>query len=183
MTKRKLKAGLLGTLGCASLLLAGAGNAATVELQWQDIDDFRDVRSVNGGQDKFERRTLQSLEEMFRSEAEALPANHTLHLTVKDLNLAGEIEYFHPGYPFGLRVIRNLDFPTMDLAWELRDEHDTVIRSGDETIRDMGFRTSSFTRYDRFRSPLDYEEDLISDWFQETFGDITGETVNLNEET
>lgn len=182
MKSKTLTKGLLGTLGCAGLLVAASSNAATVELQWNEPDDFRDVRATNSGQDKFEQRTLQELEEQFRSEAEALPENLTLHITVNDLDLAGDIEYFHSGYPFGLRVIRSVDFPKMELAWELRDEYDAVISSGDEKIHDMGFRSSTLTSLDR--SPYRYEKELISNWFQENFAEFTGEaTVDLNEES
>src|SRR5690606_31746600 len=131
MKNRRFTKGLLGTLGCTSLLMAAAVQAAPVELQWGDPEEFRDIRATNNNQDRFEQRTLRELEEAFREEAEALPENYTLHVTVKDLDLAGEIEYFHRDHPFGLRVVRNVDYPKMELAWELRDEYDEVVKSGD----------------------------------------------------
>lgn len=152
----------------AAMALATAGaQAATVNVQWNDTKEYRDIRAVQSSQQRFEQRVIKELEEEFRQEAAKLPADQTLNISVTDVNLAGEVEYFYRDYPFGLRVIRNVDFPQLELSYELRDANDQVIKSGDETLQDLGFRYDTLTRSDR--SPLKYEKALIHEWYQQSF--------------
>jgi hypothetical protein len=152
----------------AAMALATAGaQAATVNVQWNDPKEYRDIRAVQSSQQRFEERVIEELEEEFRDEAAKLPADQTLNISVKDVNLAGEVEYFYRDYPFGLRVIRNVDFPQLELSYELRDANDQVIQSGDETLQDLGFRFDAPTRADR--STLRYEKALIHEWYQQSF--------------
>ena len=156
------------TLSTLVLLLSSAlSAAATVEVSWDDPKEFKDIRVTNDNKTRFEARVIEELEEQFRHEAEKMPADQTLHLTVHDVDLAGDIEYFHRDYPFGLRVIRNVDFPTIDLSYELRDANDRVIKSGAEKIRDMSFRTPVLTTWKQ--DPFRYENQLIKDWYNTEF--------------
>lgn len=136
-------------------------------MDWQNPDDFRDILSTNGGQEKFQQQVMSELEVQFRAEADKLAADQTLYIAVEDVDLVGEIEYFHRGCPFGMRVIRRVDSPSLALRYELRDASDKVISSGEERVRDMGFRFSNLTPMDR--SPLKYEKDMIKDWYRESF--------------
>src|SRR5687767_9357555 len=114
-------------LSALALIFTSAFSAAaTVEFTWDDPTKFRDVKETNGNTARFRSRVIRELEEQFRREAEQLPANQTLHLTVHDVDLAGDVEYFHEGFPFGLRVIRSVDFPTIDLSYELKDANEAV---------------------------------------------------------
>jgi hypothetical protein len=149
---------------CGLAMSAGA-QAATVAFEHTDPNDFRDIRATDQGQAKFEERVLRELEDQFRKEAAALPEGQTLQVTVKDLDLAGDVEYFHRWYPFGLRVVRNVDFPRMEFSYVLRDANGRVLSEGDEELSDMSFRFN--TLIDRTRDPLDYERRLISEWAKE----------------
>jgi hypothetical protein len=165
MKKHLHKTLLAATCGLA---LSTGAQAATLVFEHGEPKDFRDIRATDQSQSRFEQRVLKDLEEHFRKEAAALPENQTLHVNVTDLDLAGFIEYFHSRYPMGLRVIRNVDFPQMELSYELRDANDTVVQSGDEDLKDMGFR---FTNVQPRRDdPLRYEKWMISEWFDRTFG-------------
>ena len=165
MKKRKLM-GSLTAAACGLALGAGA-QAATVAFEYMDPNDFRDIRATDSGQKKFEQHVLKEIEAHFEKEAAALPEGQTLEVTIKDVDLAGDIEYFHRYYPFGLRVVRNVDFPRMEFSYVLRDANGDVIRRGDEDISDMSFRFNTLT--DRTRDPLDYERQLISQWYDDTF--------------
>jgi hypothetical protein len=162
------KAPYIKTLSALVLLLSSAlSAAATVEVSWDDPKDFRDIRVTNDNKARFQARVIEELEEQFREEGEKLPADQTLHVTVHDVDLAGDIEYFHRGYPFGLRVVRNVDFPTIDLSYELTDANDRVIKSGDEKIRDLNFKTPVLTTWKQ--GPFRYEHQLIRDWYNTEF--------------
>lgn len=152
---------------CGLAMSAGA-QAATVAFEHADPNDFRDIRATNESQKKFQEGVIRELEEQFRKEAAALPEGQTLQVTLKDIDLAGDVEYFHRWYPFGLRVVRNVDVPRMEFSYVLRDADGAVIRAGDEKLSDLGFRNNALI--DRQQQPLDYEKRLISDWYAETFG-------------
>lgn len=152
----------------AAMALATAGaQAATVNMQWENPREYRDIRAVQDNQKRFEERVIKELEEKFRNEAAKLPADQTLNISVKDVNLAGEIEYFHPNYPFGLRVMRNVDFPQLELSYELLDANDNVIKSGEEKLQDLSYRRNTLTLADR--SALKYEKALIRQWYEQAF--------------
>ena len=154
----------LGTIGSAA-------NAATVEIQWQNPEQYRDIRATNEGQKRFQERTMEELAEAFSEGAAALDSNMTLHLTVTDVDLAGEIEWFHDNYPFGLRVIRRVDSPRLTLNYELRDANGAVVQSAsDVKVQDLGlnFKTDALTTR-RFDAPYHYERRLIHDWMRDTF--------------
>lgn len=152
---------------CGLALSAGT-QAATVAFEYTNPDEFRDIRATEQSQPKFEQSVLRELEDEFRAQAAQLPDGQTLHVTLTDVDLAGDIEYFHYSYPFGLRVIRDVDFPRMELSYELRDASGALIQSGDDKISDMGFHTATYaTRLNT--DALDYEKELIRDWVRETF--------------
>lgn len=152
-----------------SLALSAGTQAAAVAFEYTDPADFRDIRATDTSQPRFQQRVLRELEEQFREEAATLPEGQILHVTMKNVDLAGEIEYFYRNHPFGVRVIRDIDFPRVEFSYELRDAEGGLLRSGDEKIHDMGFRFGTFTEYRHNREALEYEKALISDWYASTF--------------
>jgi opacity protein-like surface antigen len=161
MFKRSLLAVVL-------VALLPVAQAATVEVSWNDPQGFRDIRTTNGGQQRFQASVMSELEQQFQHEAAArLQEGQVLTIAVDDIDLAGEIEYFYTNYPFGLRVIRNVDFPQMTLSYELRDADGKLVKSGTEKLADLGFRFSTLTQVDR--SALRYEKQMIKEWAQQSF--------------
>jgi hypothetical protein len=157
-------------LTTALLALVPVVQAATLQMSWSDPDKYRDIRATATNKHKFQAQVMAELEEQFHKEAEKLPADQILHVTVNDLDLAGEIEYFYTDYPFGLRVIRNVDFPQMEFNYELLDAAGKVLKSDVEKIADLGFRSSALVSANRLESGLHYEKKLIHEWYQQTFG-------------
>lgn len=155
--------------GLAGLLSAGA-MAGSAELRWEDPDTFADIRAGQTmGQAKFEERVLKDITGYFQAGAERyLPEGQTLFVHIQDLDLAGEVEYFHNNFPHGLRVIRNLYFPRLKFSYEVRDADDRILQSGDENLRDLRARYLAWQRDDK---PMFYEERMIREWFQEAFRD------------
>jgi hypothetical protein len=151
------------------LAFSAGAQAATVAFEYTDPQDFRDIRATEQGQKNFERDVLSELEEQFREEAAALPDGQTLRITMVDVDLAGDVEYFHRAFPFGVRVIRDIDFPQMQISYELRNAAGEVIQSGDDKIADMSFRFPTYATHNHI-DQLDYEKALISDWYDDTFG-------------
>jgi hypothetical protein len=157
-------------LALALLSLAPVVQAATLQLSWSEPNKYRDIRATDTNKYKFQARVMAELEKQFRKEAEKLPADQVLQVAVSDLDLAGEVEYFYTSYPFGLRVIRNVDFPQIEFSYELRDAAGKAVKTGEEKLSDLGFRSSALVAANRLDSSLHYEKKLIHEWYQQTFG-------------
>jgi hypothetical protein len=142
-------------------------HAASVDIQWQNPEGFRDVRATNEGRTRFRDRVLEELTQAFNESAAELPADQTLHIVVTDVDLAGEVEYFHPNFPFGLRVLRRVDAPMLALSFELRDANDKVLQSGETRLHDRNYNLRTALPIDR--SPLRYERNMIRNWMRDTF--------------
>jgi hypothetical protein len=149
-------------LAAAVLFGAGTTLAADLQIEWNNPDHWQDAKATDINQQRYIERVKEVLGDQFRHEAERLPAGQKLIVSVNDVDLAGEIEYFHRNYPFGLRVIRNVDSPRIDLNYELRDADDHVVKTGEEKLRDPGFRYITLANYDR--NVFRYERALIRDW-------------------
>ena len=154
-------------IALAAILGASTASAANVEVQWQDPQHYRDVESPWGAQTKFQQSIFKELDKTFQKEAARLPADQTLHVTVNNLDLAGQVEYFWHGYPEGLRVIRRVDFPRMELSYRLLGADNKVLKQGEAKLQNLGFQDDIRAAFDP--SPLRYEKSLVRDWAQKTF--------------
>ena len=142
--------------------------AADVDVKWQEPDTFSDLRTSSTLQSRFEETVLADLEQHFReSAAAALPDNQHLSLTITDVDLAGYIDYFQPRNPFGMRLVRNVDFPRIKLNYALKDEQGNILKEGESTLKDLGFQTPAF--YVRNSDPLKYEKRMIDRWINSSF--------------
>jgi hypothetical protein len=150
------------------VLLASLVQAGKVEIEWQNPDKYRDIEAGNEPQKNFKERVTASLTSAFADAAEDhLPAEQVLHLTITDVDLAGGVEYFFVAFPQGIRMMRDIYFPSIRFSWELKDASGTVIKSGSENIKDMGYRFSM--RMFINDPPFNYENRLIHDWISKTF--------------
>ena len=150
------------------LCLSAAAGAAGVEIEWQDPGKYRDIRAGNEGQKNFEERVTAALTRSFEdAAADHLPAEQKLRLTITDVDLAGDIEYFFLDFPEGIRVMRDVYFPSIAFTYELLDASGAVIDSGEENIKDMGYRFSGMDFIND--PPFNYEDRLIHDWISESF--------------
>lgn len=179
-------------LTCLSLLLSATtlpANAATditsensannlqaeisrVQIEWQDPTSYSDVRAANQSRKHFREKTFNRLEKHLEKLASKLPDGQTLKLSVTDLDLAGRV---WPGSFMGLntagdvRIVKRVDFPSMQFSYTLVDAQNSVIKTGEEKLRDLSFqdRANRHFRSDALR----YEKRMLDDWFGKTFKD------------
>jgi hypothetical protein len=164
MNKSVIKA----CLALCLFALAMTVQAANVEIEWKDPEKYRDIRGGNEPQKSFEQRVINALSGFFQEAAkESLPADQSLHLTITDVDLAGDVEYFFSQFPSGIRVMRDVYFPSIAFSYELKDANGNVLKSGEENIKDMGYRFSGVIFINN--PPFNYEKRMIEDWFSRTF--------------
>jgi hypothetical protein len=150
------------------LFTALAAQAANVEIVWHEPEKYRDIRGGVESQKSFQDRVVAALGSYFEEAAgETLPADQTLYLTITDVDLAGDVEYFFFRFPMGIRVMRDIYFPAIEFSYELRDENGKVLKSGEENIKDMGYSYSGMVYL--HNPPFDYEKRMIDDWFRRNF--------------
>ena len=122
----------------------------------------------NESRKDFQDRVTQSLTAFFQEAAEDhLPEDQSLHLTITDVDLAGDVEYFFLAFPQGIRVMRDVYFPGISFTYELKDEAGAVIKRGEENLKDMGYRFSGVMFIND--PPFNYEKRMIHHWFSENF--------------
>lgn len=141
---------------------------ADVEIEWVEPEKFRDIRGGPVSQKSFQNQVIAVLTAYFEEAAEqTLPAGQTLRLTITDVDLAGDVEYFFFRFPFGIRVMRDIYFPEIEFNYVLEDAEGKVLKSGQQNIKDMGYLYSGKIFVND--PPFDYEKRLIDDWFRKTF--------------
>jgi hypothetical protein len=153
------------------LLLSFSAHAGDLKIDWIDIKKYTDIEVADGAQKPFEERVVRDLTEFFTTAAkEYLPVDQILYVRITDLDLAGDVDYFFEPYEQPMRVIKEIYFPSIEFSYELRDAQNQVIKSGSENIKDMDFL---FTGIKSLKSdPFYYEQQLIDNWFRNTFNKI-----------
>ncbi len=160
----------------ASLLLVAAlfgavstAQAATLEVTWQDVDNYRDIRATNENQARFQEKVTSGLAEHLTELAAQLPTDHVLRITVTDLDLAGRVEPMFSDTFQTARVLNRIDYPMIEFSYEYVDASGAVVKSGEERIKDMGQLESRRTLMASGRDQLFNEKRLLDQWFKDTF--------------
>lgn len=157
-----------------SLVSLQALSKADVEINWQNPENYRDVRPTSETRTSFREHVFSQLGEYMEKLAETLPDQHTLQITVTDLDLAGEV---WPASFVGLgtsasdvRIIKNIDIPRISFSYSMRSNNKNnkdVVKQGEVDLKDMGFmdRPNRFFDSDNLR----YEKTMLKNWFEDTF--------------
>jgi len=152
---------LAATIGL-SLTLAPA--SAEVTVKFVEPQRFSDTGAYGYGDEP----NLRALEHHLKALGEpCLKTGETLELQVFDVDLAGRDEWWHRG-AYDVRVMRDITWPRLDLAYVRRDADGTVLAEGRERVADMSYLwRSAYLRSDT--DPLPYEKAMLRDWFERRF--------------
>lgn len=160
------------SVGFSGFLLAEAESSSNIQVNWQNAEQFTDVRAADSHQGKFETRTFKSLEKSLKKMAKKLPKGQSLSISVNDLDLAGMVL---PGYaqgfdtPRDIRVIRAIDYPKIQFDYQLVDHTGKVLRASKVDLKDMQFQ-DRFRNAKLKRDSLGYEKNMLKNWFAKEFG-------------
>lgn len=162
----------LTTLMCAVALTspvqaATANSAETtsaVKVNWHNPEKFSDIRPANSSRKAYQERVTKAFDKFIGELAEKLPAGYSLEITVKDLDLAGDVNPMYRLDNTDIRVVKDIYFPRMKLDYALFDQNKQQVKSElDVKIKDMGFMTSSNIGYQN--REFAYEFEMLKKWF------------------
>lgn len=137
--------------------------AATVKVDWQDPDNYTDVRAPDTAPEKYRQHAFTQLDETFATLAAKLPDGQTLSIQVTDLNLAGVVEFSHT---INTRVVRRTDFPSIHFSYQLLDADSSLVKSGNEELKETFFRRDLKDNR-RLSTSFMWEKEMIEKWFNE----------------
>ncbi len=147
---------------------------ATVEVEWKNPTEYRDVKPTSQSRSAFREQTFKKLEEYLSELAEALPDGQTLSMTVTNLDLAGEVwpaSFVGLGHSASdVRLIKRLYIPRMEFSYSLKGADGEVVQSKDVKLKDMSFQD----RHNPFftSETLRYEKNMLKEWFADEFPDL-----------
>lgn len=132
-------------------------------LSFETPERYTDLRAAGESQVRFQTRTLEGFQRIFVELAAELPVGYSWHVTVTDIDLAGEvnaiggseaIRMVHPSYP-----------PRIEFNHQLLDEQSQIILGGDETLQDLSFMQRPPRPAQRHHG-LQHEYTLLKRWFE-----------------
>lgn len=149
------------------MVAAPASYAADkVKVEWFEPDNYTDVRSANGGKEKFRKSVFAQLEKHFEKKAaKSLPEGMVLNIKVTNLNLAGDVRY-NFGFNQEMRVVKSIYWPEIEFEYQLVDQGQ-VVKADSAKLRDMAF-LDRLQRASNSHSTFSYEKALINEWFKDT---------------
>lgn len=151
-------------------IVLGVALAAGVPMAQADVSvdfvapgHYRDIGGYGDGE-----RNTRVLERHLKQQGErCLGEGQSLELKVFDVDLAGSEEWWHRG-GYQLRVMRDISWPRIDLAYVWHDAAGHVLGQGRESVSDMNYLwRSAFVRNDG--DALPYEKAMLRDWFRQRF--------------
>ena len=150
---------------CAAALLGSAtAFAAEVEVKWQDPEKFTDIRPVNESRTGYRERLMKQFDGFFQQLGAELPEGYKWEVTVLDVDLAGDVDYFARGAGDAVRVVKDVFSPAIKFNHVLSDKYGEQIIGGEEKLRDMGFLYSLQPLTNR--GEFYYEKEMLEDWFK-----------------
>jgi len=159
--------------GCESLAVKNAAAAeaaaAKVEVEFVDPENFTDVKDALVATEKGRAHTIEQVRRyLVETAARHVPEGQHLKITVTDIDMAGDYEFWGRGARDDIRIIKAIYPPSIDLAFVLSDvASGAVVKEGSRRLHDLAFQM----RIDpRQTDSLRYEKALIDDWLRDEFG-------------
>jgi len=142
--------------------------AGESEVTWTNPEKYTDIRAGNENRSKFKARIFRHFEKHFTHLSEKLPEGQTLKVNVTNVDLAGDVRFDTMDR---IRVIRELYIPRMAFTYELVAADNSVVKSGEVDLKDMGFMQHS-SNIGRHKA-IFYEKVMLNKWFKHTFIEIS----------
>ena len=127
-------------------------------------ENYVDADLLRRGGERAREVALRTIrEELVRLGERYLAPGQTLEVEVLDVDLAGELEWWHG--PYDIRFLRSLTWPRIKLRYTLRQGGETI-RSSEESISDPSYQMNVIARSG---DVMPYEKDMLARWFRSRF--------------
>lgn len=140
--------------------------AASVEVKFTEAKKFADIRSGEENHHQFTENVFYNIEKLITKLAADLPEEQVLKVEFTDIDLAGDIDMFNARL---FRVVKNMYPPRLAFNYQLIAKDKSIIKQGEENIRDTTFMVHESLRYKN--EALGYEKHLLEKWFKATIAD------------
>jgi hypothetical protein len=152
---------------CAPVLAKDAGPPA-VRVDWSDPATLSEVRESACRSRVKPAEWLGELARYLQQRAARVlaPGQH-LDVTITDIRRAGVCEPWRGAQWEDVRIVKDIYPPRIDLRYALTAADGTLVRKGENTLRDAAF----LSRAVPFRAddPLRYEKRMLDDWLHREF--------------
>lgn len=137
-----------------------------VTVSWTDPQEFGEIRY---SRNRFEAERGDWVRGIARHLAKraagALGPGERLDVVITDIELAGDFEP-GAGRSDGVRIVRDIYPPRIDLSYTLYDASGDVADSGERSLRDIGFLHRHAGTVGS-GDPLRHEKRLVDDWVRD----------------
>lgn len=158
-----LVAGLL-LAGCSTPTASNGVTAADITVEFQNPDNFRDVRDSLGG--PTDENALAALRTCLQDLAPArLKAGQKLRVSFTEIDLAGD--FLPGGNTDRIRIIQPIYLPRQEFTFALTDSAGQVLKQGTRTLTDQNFQAG--VRRIGSDQPYSYDKQLLEDWLRKEF--------------
>lgn len=141
--------------------------STTIKVNWQNPEKYSDIRPSSGTKKAYQKRVISAFDKIWSGFADQLPAGYSLQVTVKDLDLAGDVNPMYRIDHSDIRVVKEIYFPRMTFDYQVLDHQGKVVLAEqDVKIKDMGFMNSSPIGLGS--TEFVYEKQMLKNWFQKT---------------
>jgi hypothetical protein len=153
---------------CFGLAVLAIGSPARAEVQvsFTAPETYLDAGLLRRDGERAREVTLRTIrEQLVRLGERYLAPSQTLEIEVLDIDLAGEIEWWHG--PYDIRFLRSSTWPKIRLRYALKDNGETI-RSGEETVADPSYQMNLIAAT-RSGEVMPYEKEMLARWFRSRF--------------
>jgi len=139
-----------------------------VAVSWSDPAQFTELR-FSGNRWEAERGNwVVELAQYLRAALEKqLPAGERMEVEITDIDRAGRYEPMAGPQLDSVRILRNIDAPSMRLSFRRYAADGTLLAEGERRLRDMTYLNN--VNVLSSSDPLRYEKRMIDDWSRREF--------------
>jgi len=154
---------------------AFALHAVDVKIDWGNPSSYSDMEEDNRYSERVFERFKGAIETVLKTQASKhLPEGATLHLTIKDVDLAGEFEYWvSPTYD--VRSVRDIYPPRIKFQYKIVGANGETLKKGLAQETDLTYLWN-IERAVHNSDEFFYEKQLVRDWARDHLDEVSQKT-------
>ena len=149
-----------------ALLVISPSARAEVQVIFTAPETYVDAGLLRRDGERAREVTLRTIrEQLMRMGERYLAPGQAVEIEVLDIDLAGEIEWWHG--PYDIRFLRSYTWPKIKLRYTFKQNGQTI-RSSEELISDPSYQMNVIAAT-RSGDVMPYEKEMLARWFRSRF--------------